>query len=526
MLEHFHEGDLVSVLTAQPIDRALDYKAPEGGCFRGAFVEVPLGPRKVLGVVWGKGEGGYDLSKVRSVIRVLDAVPMRDEMREFLVRAGAYTLTPMSAMVRLATRSPGLGDPPSMRTIYRRGTGEPDRWTDARRRVVDVLDSYGGLAFTLKEVADMAGVSTSVVKGLVKQGVVHEEASPRDTAYPHLDPGVSPYELTDEQMAAAEALKAGVGARSYGTTLLKGVTGSGKTEVYLEAVGACLAAGRQALVLLPEIALTAEFLTRVEARFGARPAEWHSGVTMTERRRAWRMVSEGGAQLVVGARSALFLPFQDLGLIVVDEEHDTSYKQEDGVLYNARDMAVLRASLTKAQVVLASATPSLESWANADAGKYKRVTLTSRFGAAAMPDIHAIDMRDEGLPADRWVSKTLVDQVTRRIEAGEQSLLFLNRRGYAPVTICRACGFQIGCDHCDARMVEHRFLKRLVCHQCGESKPMPEACPSCDAEGRLAPVGPGVERLAEEVQSLFPDARTSVLSSDVFGSARALKSLV
>lgn len=524
MLEHFHEGDLVSVLTAQPIDRALDYKAPEGGCFQGAFVEVPLGPRKVLGVVWGKGEGGYDLSKVRSVIRVLDAVPMRDEMREFLVRAGAYTLTPMSAMVRLATRSPGLSDPPSMRTIYRRGTGEPDRWTDARRRVVDVLDSYGGLAFTLKEVAEMAGVSTSVVKGLVKQGVVWEEASPRDTAYPHLDPGVSPYELTDEQLAAAEALKAGVGAQSYGTTLLKGVTGSGKTEVYLEAVGACLAAGRQALVLLPEIALTAEFLTRVEARFGARPAEWHSGVTMTERRRAWRMVSEGGAQLVVGARSALFLPFQDLGLIVVDEEHDTSYKQEDGVLYNARDMAVLRASLTKAQVVLASATPSLESWANADAGKYKRVTLTSRFGAAAMPDIHAIDMRDEGLPADRWVSKALVDQVTKRIEAGEQSLLFLNRRGYAPVTICRACGFQIGCDHCDARMVEHRFLKRLVCHQCGESKPMPEACPSCEAEGRLAPVGPGVERLAEEVQTLFPDARTSVLSSDVFGSARALKS--
>ena len=523
MLEHFHEGDLVSVLTAQPIDRALDYKAPEGGCFRGAFVEVPLGPRKVLGVVWGAGEGGYDLSKVRSIIRVLDAPPMRDEMREFLVRAGAYTLTPMSAMVRLATRSPGLGDPPSMRTIYRRGTGEPDRWTDARRRVVEVLDSYGGLAFTLKEVADMAGVSTSVVKGLVKQGVVAEEASPRDTAYPHLDPEVSPYDLTNEQKAAADALKAGVAARSYGTTLLKGVTGSGKTEVYLEAVGACLAAGRQALVLLPEIALTAEFLTRVEARFGARPAEWHSGVTMTERRRAWRMVSEGGAQLVVGARSALFLPFQDLGLIVVDEEHDTSYKQEDGVLYNARDMAVLRASLTKAQVVLASATPSLESWANADAGKYQRVTLTSRFGAAAMPDIHAIDMRDEGLPADRWVSKALVDQITRRIEAGEQSLLFLNRRGYAPVTICRACGFQIGCDHCDARMVEHRFLKRLVCHQCGESKPMPEACPSCDAEDRLAPVGPGVERLAEEVQALFPEARTSVLSSDVFGSARALK---
>ncbi|WP_299748351.1 primosomal protein N' [uncultured Boseongicola sp.] len=523
MIEHFHEGDLISVLTAQPIDRALDYKAPEGGCLTGAFVEVPLGPRKVLGIVWGRGEGGYDIAKVRSVIRVLDAVPMRSEMREFLVRAGAYTLTPMSAMVRLATRSPGLGDPPSMRTIYRRGTGEPDRWTDARRRVVETLDSYGNLAFTLRELAEMAGVSASVVKGLVKQGVVAEEASPRDVAYPRLDPGESPYELTTEQSVAAETLKSGVAARNYGTTLLKGVTGSGKTEVYLEAVGACLAAGRQALVLLPEIALTAEFLTRVDARFGAKPAEWHSGVTMTERRRAWRMVGEGGAQLVVGARSALFLPFRDLGLIVVDEEHDTSYKQEDGVLYNARDMAVLRASINGAQVVLASATPSLESWANAEAGKYKRVTLTARFGAASMPQMHAIDMRDEGLPADRWISQTLVNEVKKRTEVGEQSLLFLNRRGYAPVTICRACGHQIGCDHCDARMVEHRFLKRLVCHQCGESKPMPDACPSCKVEGRMAPVGPGVERLAEEVEALFPEAQTSVLSSDVFGSARALK---
>jgi primosomal protein N' (replication factor Y) len=410
-----------------------------------------------------------------------------------------------------------------MRTIYRRGTGEPDRWTDARRRVVETLDSYGNLAFTLRELAEMAGVSASVVKGLVKQGVVAEEASPRDVAYPRLDPGESPYELTTEQSVAAETLKSGVAARNYGTTLLKGVTGSGKTEVYLEAVGACLAAGRQALVLLPEIALTAEFLTRVDARFGAKPAEWHSGVTMTERRRAWRMVGEGGAQLVVGARSALFLPFRDLGLIVVDEEHDTSYKQEDGVLYNARDMAVLRASINGAQVVLASATPSLESWANAEAGKYKRVTLTARFGAASMPQMHAIDMRDEGLPADRWISQTLVNEVKKRTEVGEQSLLFLNRRGYAPVTICRACGHQIGCDHCDARMVEHRFLKRLVCHQCGESKPMPDACPSCKVEGRMAPVGPGVERLAEEVEALFPEAQTSVLSSDVFGSARALK---
>ncbi len=304
---------------------------------------------------------------------------------------------------------------------------------------------------------------------------------------------------------------------------LKGVTGSGKTEVYLEAVAECLAQNRQALVLLPEIALTAEFLTRVEARFGAKPAEWHSGVTMTERRRVWRMVGEGGAQMVIGARSALFLPFRDLGLIVVDEEHDTSYKQEDGVVYSARDMAVLRASINGAQVILASATPSLESWANAEAGKYEKLELTSRFGDAELPQMAAIDMRNETLPGNRWISPTLQAEVTKRIERKEQSLLFLNRRGYAPVTICRACGHQIGCDHCDARMVEHRFLKRLVCHQCGETKPMPTKCPHCEAEDRLAPVGPGVERLAEEVTALFPDARVAVLSSDLYGSARALK---
>ncbi len=521
--EFFDQGDLVAVLTTQPLGRALDYRAPEGGCHRGAFVEVPLGPRKVLGVVWGPGKGDYDLSKIRSVIRVLDAAPMREEMRSFLARAAAYTLTPMPAMLRLATRAPGLGDPPSMRKVYRRGVSEPERMTDARRRVLATLQDYGDLSFTLKELAEMAGVTASVVKGLVVQGAVAEEESPRDLPFPRLDPELPGKALTEDQATGAEVLAEAVRSQSYGTTLLRGVTGSGKTEVYLEAVAATLRMGRQALVLLPEIALTEQFLHRVEERFGAKPAEWHSGATMTERRRIWRMVGQGQAQLVIGARSALFLPFQNLGLVVVDEEHDTSYKQEDGVLYNARDMAVLRASICGAQVVLASATPSLETWANVEAGKYRRLELTSRFGPAVMPQMGAIDMRDEGLPSDRWVSPTLQGEVNKRLEKGEQAMLFINRRGYAPITLCRACGHQIGCDHCDARMVEHRFLKRLICHQCGESKPMPEACPSCGAEGRLAPVGPGVERLGEEAAALWPDARVAVLSSDMYGSARALK---
>ena len=522
---YFDEGDRIGVLITQQMgDRSgvLDYLAPEGGCHLGGFVEVPLGPRKMLGVVWGEGEGSFDRARLRQVIRVLDVAPMGEGLRSFLTRAGAYTLTPMPAMLRLATRAPGLGDPPSMRKIYRRGEGLPDRDTKARRAVIETLADYGDLAFTLKELAEMAGVSSSVVKGLVAQGVVREEEAPRDTPYLTLDPARPGKTLTGDQAEAADHLR-GALQGGYSTTLLRGVTGSGKTEVYLEAVAECLRNGRQALVLLPEIALTQEFLTRVEARFGAQPAEWHSGVTMTERRRCWKMVGQGGAQMVVGARSALFLPFRDLGLIVVDEEHDNSYKQEDGVLYNARDMAVLRAAIEGAAVVLASATPSLESWANAEAGKYTRLDLTSRFGEAVMPEMRAIDMRAETLPSSRWISTSLQILVEARMQAGEQALLFINRRGYAPITLCRACGHQIGCDHCDARMVEHRFLKRLVCHQCGETKPMPTACPSCEAEDKLAAVGPGVERLTEEAVALFPDARVATLSSDMYGSARALK---
>jgi len=519
----FDEGSLVAVLTTEPLGRALDYKAPQGGCFLGAFVEVPLGPRRVLGVVWGAGEGGFDPARIRLVGRVLDAAPMGDAMRTFLMRAADYTLTPIPAMLRLATRAPGLADPPGPRKVYRKGMQDPDRMTEARARAMAVLDEYGRAAFTLSELAELAGVTTSVIKGLVKQGAITEEEAPRDLAYARLDPDLPGKSLTEDQTRAAGQLAAAVQKCRYGTTLLKGVTGSGKTEVYLEAVAETLRRGRQALVLLPEIALTSEFLARVEDRFGSKPGEWHSGVTQTERRRLWRMAGEGKVGLVVGARSALFLPFRDLGLIVVDEEHDTSYKQEDGVHYNARDMAVLRASLTDAQVVLASATPCLETWVNAESGKYARIDLSARFGPAEMPDLRTLDMRTEVLEPNRWISPTLASQVQARIDAGEQSLLFLNRRGYAPVTICRACGHQIGCDHCDARMVEHRFLKRLVCHQCGETKPMPDECPHCHVSGRLAPVGPGVERLAEEVAQRFPAARVAVLSSDLFGSARALK---
>lgn len=520
----FAPGQPLAVLTTQPLDRLLDYRAPESGAQVGDFVEVPLGPRKVLGVVWGPGESNLPLAKLRAVHRVLDVPPMREELRAFLTRAADYTLTPLSLMLFLATRAPGLFSGPMTIRVFRKGDHEPARMTEARARVLDAFDAYGGAALTIGEITRAAEVSASVVHTMAGQGALIEGEAPKDQPYPRLDQALPGKPLSDDQARAAEALRLGAGA--FGVTLLKGVTGSGKTEVYLEAVADCLRQGRQALVLLPEIGLTEGFLERVEARFGARPGEWHSGATVTERRRLWRMAAEGGVGLVVGARSALFLPYRDLGLIVVDEEHDGSYKQEEGVLYNARDMAVLRASLAGAQVVLASATPSLESWANAEAGKYARLDLPARFGVAELPQMRAIDLRAEAVPSGRWIAPSLKAAVDERLAAGEQSLLFLNRRGYAPVTICRACGHQVHCQHCDARMVEHRFLKRLMCHQCGATAPIPTACPACKVEGRMQPIGPGVERLDEEVRALWPEARVAVLSSDLFQSARALKAQI
>ncbi len=521
--EFLEAGALASVLTPDMPGRTLDYRVPEGGIRVGAFVSVPLGPRRVKGVVWGPGAGDYDPGKIREIGAVLDVPPMSGTMREFIIRVADYTMTPLTAILRLATRVPGLGDPPGKRRILRLTDERPTRMTDARERVIAFLDEHEGMGFAPSELAGLVGVTSSVVKGLEAQGVLQSETAPRDAPFPMLNPDLPSKDLSADQRHASTLLCDAVRSRTYGTTLLKGVTGSGKTEVYLEAAAECLRAGRQVLVLLPEIALTGEFMARVEARFGAAPAEWHSGVTQAGRRRAWTGIAEGRARLVVGARSALFLPFTDLGLIIVDEEHDSSYKQEEGVLYNARDMAVLRASLSGAQVVLASATPSLESWVNARAGKYARLDLTERFGAAVLPEMRAVDLRVDPLERGSWISDPLADAVHTRVAAGEQSLLFLNRRGYAPLTLCRACGHQIGCDDCDARMVEHRFLNRLMCHQCGATKPIPVECPACGSADHMATLGPGVERLAEEVERRFPEARMAVLSSDITMSARALK---
>jgi primosomal protein N' (replication factor Y) len=373
------------------------------------------------------------------------------------------------------------------------------------------------------DAAREAGVTAGVIDGLIDGGTLEAVVLPREPVAQKPDPDFVQSEFTPDQSAAATALKATVAKGGYSVTLLDGVTGSGKTEVYFEAVADTIRRGRQSLILMPEIALTAQFLDRFAARFGVRPAEWHSELSPRKRARTWRAVADGEVSVVVGARSALFLPYADLGLIVVDEEHDPAYKQEDGVHYHARDMAVVRGHIARIPIVLASATPSLETVVNARRGRYQKLALPERFGGQQQPAVEAIDLRLAPPPRGRFISPVLAGAMQIAIERGEQALLFLNRRGYAPLTLCRACGFRFSCPNCDAWLVDHRFRKHLVCHHCGFAMPHPANCPKCQAANSFVACGPGVERLEEEVRELFPGARVLVLSSDLVASVERLR---
>ncbi|MEQ9520505.1 MAG: primosomal protein N' [Parvibaculum sp.] len=505
--------NVVSVLLPLSVPGPYDYSVPQGmDVQHGNFVIVPLGPREMVGVVWGDASGEVGHNRLKAIIEKIDAVPMTRVARQFIDWIASYTMSPPGAVLRLAIRAPGALEPAGTRTVYRLTDERPRRMTPMREKVVAA--SEDGFARSLRELGEEAGVSTAVVRGLVDAGTLAPTSLPADEAFRLPDPQFNPATLSDEQRFAAEQVRARVAQGGYAAHLLDGVTGSGKTEVYFEAVAEALSRGRQALILLPEIALTGQFLKRFEARFGCRPAEWHSDLSPRERKRVWRAVADGSARAVVGARSALFLPYSDLGLIIVDEEHEGAFKQDDGVSYNARDMSVVRASLGGFPVVLASATPSLETMVNVWSGKYDHLVLPERHGPAVMPAVGAIDMRAHPPEKGEWVSPPLIGAIADALSKGEQAMLFLNRRGYAPLTLCRTCGHRIGCPECDSWLVEHRFRRELACHHCGYTAPVPRSCPSCGAEDALVACGPGVERIAEEIVLKFPQARLALLSSD------------
>jgi primosomal protein N' (replication factor Y) len=500
---------------------AYDYRLPEGlAAPPGSFVQVPLGGRQVIGVAWdGAPDPALPAQRLKPVAGLLPAPPMPAALRRFVDWVAAYTLSPPGMVLRMAMSVPAALEPAPPRAGWQAAPAPPAAvaLTAPRRRVLAAL--AGGAVLLPGALAAAAGVSPGVVRGMADAGLLLPALLPPEAAFAAPDPDHPGPALGPDQAEAAAALSARVAAHAFRTTLLTGVTGSGKTEVYLDAVAECLRPrdgrpGRQALVLLPEIALSAQWLERFERRFGVRPALWHSELSSRTRRETWRAVAEGAAPVLVGARSALFLPFPDLGLIVVDEEHETAFKQEDGVIYHARDMAVVRARLSAAACVLVSATPSLETLNNAETGRYDRLHLPSRHGSAGLPAVAAIDLRRDPPERGRFLSPPLIAAVRRTLAQGEQAMLFLNRRGYAPLTLCRACGHRLRCPNCTAWLVEHRAQRRLQCHHCGHAEPIPRHCPECGAEGSLTPVGPGVERVTEEASALFPEARRIVMASD------------
>ncbi|TPW26514.1 primosomal protein N' [Pararhizobium mangrovi] len=517
-----HTRDVVPVLVPMPADRAYSYVVPDELAVEpGSVVQVPLGPRKVAGVVWHGESDAVDAKKLRAVEHVFDCPPLDAAMRRFIDWVAAYTLSPPGLVARMALRAPAAFDPEAMVEGLRLGDTRPERLTDARGRVLETAGD--GMAWTRSGLAHAAGVSAGVVDGLVRLGVLEPLLVPPRPVVPPPEPGYAEPSLSPAQAEAAETLVEKVREDAFSVSLIDGVTGSGKTEVYFEAVAAALREGRQVLILLPEIALTEQFMDRFHVRFGTRPAQWHSEAAPKTREKVWRQAATGAVRVVAGARSALFLPFRELGLVIVDEEHDPAYKQEDRVFYHARDMAIVRASITGFPVVLASATPSIESRVNADRGRYTRLRLPARFGEAALPDLSTIDMRRHPPARGGFLSPVLIEETKATLARGEQALYFLNRRGYAPLTLCRVCGHRFECPNCSAWLVEHRFRGRIECHHCGYGQPTPEACPECGTLDHLVACGPGVERIAEETDKLFPDARIIVLSSDMMGGTKRLQ---
>jgi primosomal protein N' (replication factor Y) (superfamily II helicase) len=515
---------IVDVLVPVALDQTYSYRVPpELELAPGDLVRVPLGPRECTAVVWANDatpDPRLD-NRLKDVAAKLDIPPLKPELRRFVEWVSGYTLSPRGMVLRMALRMGEQLGPERVRVGVRMAGPPPQRMTAARARVLALLAD--GLARAKGDAAKEAGVSVGVIDGLVDEGTLEAVALPAEPAARPPDPAYAVPDFAPAQAAAGAALRDAVRTGGYSVTLLDGVTGSGKTEVYFEAVAEAVARGRQSLILMPEIALTAQSLDRFAARFGVRPAEWHSELSPRMRARTWHAVAAGEVSVVAGARSALFLPYADLGLIIVDEEHDAVYKQEDGVHYHARDMAVVRAHIAKFPVVLASATPSIETEVNARRGRYRRLALPERFGGQHLPGVEAIDLTREGPPRGRYIAPRLAAAVKTALERGQQALLFLNRRGYAPLTLCRACGFRFACPNCDAWLVDHRFKRQLACHHCGFFTPRPATCPKCLASDQFVACGPGVERLEEEAAALFPQRRIMVLSSDLIATADRMR---
>ena len=510
------------VLLPLPFNDVFDYKSDKDLSL-GQIVRVPFLNNTQVGIVYKIGKSSkLEDKKIKSVTEVFNLPPLKKELLQFIDWVAKYNLASLGMVLKMVLCAKGVFEDPKLNVLYKL-TGKTLaqaklKNSDARWHVIDLLKHA---PYTKAEIVKGAGVSVSVVNTLIENGILEPFTIPKIKQFDEPKFDIQSIKLTNEQQNAADYLCAKCDT-GFSVTLLDGITGSGKTEVYFEAAIKILKQNKQVLILVPEIALTTQWLERYEKRFGVKPANWHSGLSINERTQTWQAVAQNRAKVVVGARSALFLPFADLGLIVVDESHDHSFKQEDIVNYQARDMAIVRAKIENIPIILSTATPDLETVVNVEEKKYDSVKLTSRYASAQLPDLKIIDLKKDkpqkGSFGASWLAPTLVTALKENLEKGEQSMLFLNRRGYAPLLICRDCGHRIACPNCTAWLTEHRKNSKLICHHCGYSMPTPKQCPECHSSDGLTACGPGVERIAEEVKNRFPNSRVEIISSDITSS--------
>ena len=512
----------VGVLLPLPFNDVFDYKTDKDLSL-GQIVRVPFLNNTQVGIVYKLGKSSsLEDKKIKPVTEVFNLPPLKKELLQFIDWVAKYNLASLGMVLKMVLCAKSVFEDPKLNTLYKL-TGKTLseaklKNSDARWHVIDLLKHA---PYSKSEIAKGAGVSTSVINTLIENGILEPFTTPKIKHFDTPKFNHASITLTNEQQNAADYLCAKYDT-GFSVTLLDGITGSGKTEVYFETAIKALKQDKQILILVPEIALTTQWLERYEKRFGVKPANWHSGLNTNERAQTWQAISENRAKVVVGARSALFLPFADLGLLVVDESHDHSFKQEDVVNYQARDMAVVRAKLENIPIILSTATPDLETIINVEDKKYDCVKLTSRYANAQLPELKVIDLKKDkpqkGTFGASWIAPTLVNALKENLEKGEQSMLFLNRRGYAPLLICRDCGHRIACPNCTAWLTEHRQNSKLICHHCGYSTYIPKECPDCHSQDGLTACGPGVERIAEEVKARFPNSRVEIISSDITSS--------
>ncbi len=518
----FREGETVSVVTLQKGTDFLDYLVPEGGVELGSFVKVPLRNKIILGIVWSKERSTKTTYDKKEISKVLNLPSLTDDVRNFLKRCSEYNIFSLNTALRLCV-SPNLNlENSDSESFYEIGIQETKRLTPERKRVLDSLSIIGQAPISKTDLIKVSKVSESVIRNMEKRNIIRKISVERTNDFAKIQPSFSKT-LSDSQKHVSDDLRLKVKSESYSTTLLKGVTGSGKTEVYMDAIAEAILLGHQVLVLFPEIGLSTTFAERFQKRFKCGFAEWHSEISVKQKRNILRAVLDGSLKLVFGARSAVFLPFNNLGLIIVDEEHDSSYKQEENIRYHARDMAVLKGSYSQAPVILVSATPSLETWVNALEMKYEGKSLPKRFGNALLPNVTLVDMRQKSSKEHQWLSKEIVKKIECNMKKKQQSLLFLNRRGYSPLIMCKHCFHVLTCRNCDAKLADHKLHQALLCHLCGSRYELPKTCPSCHKNFCHISIGPGIERIEEEIRSIFPTAVIELLSSDHYNESENLK---